>query len=65
MAQPDRRPISAAIAHLNAYMFVHHPGVWIAEWNDQPGRTAWQVALLLRRAAAWTPATVDTLALAA
>lgn len=63
---PDhfREDLCAVNRHLYAYAFTVLGEVLVPVWNDQPGRTAWQVALFLRRAAAWTPP-VAVLALAA
>jgi hypothetical protein len=61
----SRDDVRAVVNHLNAYAATVLGEVTVPEWNDQDGRTVEQVALLLRRAAAWTPTGPDTLALAA
>ncbi|MBS2550500.1 hypothetical protein KGQ19_26875 [Catenulispora sp. NL8] len=48
--------ISAALAHLIAYMMAFYATTFIS-WNDEEGRTTAEVARLLRKAAAWTPPT--------
>ena len=56
---------NAVTDHLNDYLFHLYGGAMtLPKWNDQPGRTATQVARLLRKAALWTP-TAQSLALAA
>lgn len=47
--------IFAASEHVRRYMAAFYGDTIITDWNDSPGRTAAQVALLLRKAASWTP----------
>ncbi|MBS2531937.1 hypothetical protein KGQ20_04055 [Catenulispora sp. NF23] len=53
---------NAVIDRINDYMWIHHTGYTLPKWNDEPGRTADQVAELLRSAAAWRPTPTEALA---
>jgi hypothetical protein len=59
-----RTDLKAVTGHLYAYAFTVLGELTVPEWNDQSGRTVEQVAMFLRRAAAWTPP-IGVLALAA
>lgn len=62
-----REDLRAVMRHLNAYAATVLDAMTVPEWNDQPGRTVVQVALLLLRAAVWrpTPAEAEPQTLAA
>lgn len=47
--------ISAACEHVRRYMAAFYGDTVITDFNDADGRTAAQMALLLYKAAAWTP----------
>lgn len=49
--------IVAASEHVRRYMAAFYGSTVITDYNDADGRTAAQMALLLRKAAAWTPPT--------
>jgi hypothetical protein len=47
--------LNAASEHVRRYLAAFYGDTVITDYNDAPGRTAAQVALLLRKAASWTP----------
>lgn len=52
----DKDPrILAATDHLRNYLMDHYANHGVIDWNDEPGRTTGQAALMLYKAAAWTP----------
>jgi len=57
--------IAAAYRHLGDYMTAFYGAPTFAAWNDAEGRAGWEVALLLRKAAAWTPTPAKSESLAA
>ena len=57
---------TAVTDHLADFLFAHYGGeMTLPKFNDKPGRTAVQVARLLRKAAVWTKSPAPAVALAA